>query len=87
MISPDADRFLQESLDRSKYCASEMPQGFVFDIILTAYQKVGIFLNIVDCFITVAPVPKQFEVNPIALRMAKTLWSFGCSECSRVKLN
>ena len=24
-------------------------------------------------------------VNPIALRTAKTLWSFGCSECNRVK--
>ena len=23
--------------------------------------------------------------NPIALRMAKTLWSFGRSECSRIK--
>ena len=22
--------------------------------------------------------------NSVALRMAKTLWSFGCSECSRV---
>ena len=23
-------------------------------------------------------------INPIALRAAKTLWSFGCSECKRV---
>ena len=23
--------------------------------------------------------------NPVALRIAKTLWSFGCSECNRVK--
>ena len=23
--------------------------------------------------------------NPVALRTAKTLWSFGCSECNRVK--
>ena len=23
--------------------------------------------------------------HPIALRIAKTLWSFGCSECNRVK--
>ena len=33
----------------------------------------------------------QFElileiINPIALRMAKTLWSFGRSECNRVKV-
>ena len=25
-------------------------------------------------------------LNPIALRMAKTLWSFGHSECNRVKI-
>ena len=25
-----------------------------------------------------------FPLNPIALRMAKTLWSFGLSECDRV---
>ena len=24
-------------------------------------------------------------LNPTALRTAKTLWSFGCSECNRVK--
>ena len=23
-------------------------------------------------------------LNPFALRMAKTLWGFGCSECKRV---
>ena len=26
-------------------------------------------------------------INPIALKMAKTLWSFGHSECNRVKGN
>ena len=26
-------------------------------------------------------------LNPIALRMAKTLWSFGHSECNMVKVN
>ena len=28
----------------------------------------------------------KFCFNPIALRMAKTLWSFGRSECNRVKM-
>ena len=28
----------------------------------------------------------MLEFNPIALRMAKTLWSFGLSECNRVSL-
>ena len=27
----------------------------------------------------------HFCINPITLRMAKTQWSFGHSECSRVK--
>ena len=29
--------------------------------------------------------PSDLYVNPIALRTAKTLWSFGHSECNRVK--
>ena len=33
-------------------------------------------VNFVVCYLT---------LNPIALRTAKTLWSFGCSECNRVK--
>ena len=28
---------------------------------------------------------KLFHFNPTALRTAKTSWSFGCSECNRVK--
>ena len=28
---------------------------------------------------------KDFYFNPVVLRTAKTLWSFGCSECNRVK--
>ena len=35
--------------------------------------------------ITVNPVLVTTSVNPIALRMAKTPWSFGRSECNRVK--
>ena len=31
------------------------------------------------------PVLMQLLVNPIALRIAKTPWSFGCFECNRVK--
>ena len=26
------------------------------------------------------------DINPIALRTAKTLWSFGSSECNRLKM-
>ena len=32
-------------------------------------------------------LPMGSTLNPIALRMAKTLWSFGHSECNRVKGN
>ena len=28
----------------------------------------------------------HIKINPIALRMAKTLWCFGHSECNRVKI-
>ena len=28
---------------------------------------------------------RMVHFNPIALRTAKTQWSFGCSECNRVK--
>ena len=34
------------------------------------------------CEVEVKPV-----FNPIALRMTKTLWSYGLSECNRVKRN
>jgi 2-C-methyl-D-erythritol 4-phosphate cytidylyltransferase len=43
VIAKDSDGFLSESLDRTKYLASEMPQGFHFDVINTAYKKVGIY--------------------------------------------
>ena len=33
-----------------------------------------------------AALYSQTRLNPIALRTAKTLWSFGHSECNRVKL-
>ncbi|XP_062603546.1 D-ribitol-5-phosphate cytidylyltransferase-like [Saccostrea cucullata] len=39
VIARDSDGFLSESLDRTKYLASEMPQGFQLDIINTAYEK------------------------------------------------
>lgn len=42
VIAPDSDGCLEESLDRHKYRASEMPQGFHYSVISTAYQKVSI---------------------------------------------
>ena len=33
------------------------------------------------------PIKNKILFNPIALRTAKTLWSFGRSECNRVKLS
>ncbi|XP_060573466.1 D-ribitol-5-phosphate cytidylyltransferase-like [Ruditapes philippinarum] len=38
VISADDDGLLKESLDRSQYCASEMPQGFQLNVIQTAYE-------------------------------------------------
>ena len=37
------------------------------------------------CIFEVLKCTKGLNVSPIALRMAKTLWSFGLSECSRAK--
>ncbi|XP_053409101.1 D-ribitol-5-phosphate cytidylyltransferase-like [Mercenaria mercenaria] len=39
VISADDEGLLRESLDRSRYCASEMPQGFQLSVIKTAYEK------------------------------------------------
>lgn len=40
IVSTDTDGFLDCSLDRSKYRASEMPQAFKYDVIKQAYDKV-----------------------------------------------
>ncbi|XP_033729259.1 D-ribitol-5-phosphate cytidylyltransferase-like isoform X2 [Pecten maximus] len=39
VIASDGCGYLEESLDRIKYRASEMPQGFIFSVILSAYEK------------------------------------------------
>lgn len=39
VIATDCNGFLDHSLDRSKYRASEMPQAFKYDVIMSAYQK------------------------------------------------
>ncbi|XP_013390863.1 D-ribitol-5-phosphate cytidylyltransferase isoform X1 [Lingula anatina] len=39
ILAVDGDGFLDHSLDRSKYRASEMPQAFQYNIIKTAYEK------------------------------------------------
>ncbi|KAK3106039.1 hypothetical protein FSP39_011481 [Pinctada imbricata] len=39
VIGVDADGYLTESLDRSKFKASEMPQGFMYSTISGAYDK------------------------------------------------
>ena len=36
--------------------------------------------------ITEVTINRFLRLNPIALRMAKTLWSFGHSQCNRVKM-
>ncbi|XP_025146713.3 D-ribitol-5-phosphate cytidylyltransferase isoform X1 [Bubalus bubalis] len=39
VISPSADSYLDHSLERARYRASEMPQAFLFDVIYEAYQQ------------------------------------------------
>ncbi|KAL5010699.1 hypothetical protein ScPMuIL_013004 [Solemya velum] len=40
VIAADAENFLEESLDRTKYRASEMPQAFRYEVIKSAYEKI-----------------------------------------------
>ena len=40
VVCTDKDGFLDHSLDRYKYRASEMPQAFKYDVIKLAYDKV-----------------------------------------------
>ncbi|XP_048415448.2 D-ribitol-5-phosphate cytidylyltransferase isoform X2 [Stegostoma tigrinum] len=39
VVATDPESYLDHSLERAKYRASEMPQAFTFDIIYRAYQK------------------------------------------------
>ena len=39
VVARDPDGFLDQSLDRSRYYASEMPQGFLADVIARAYEE------------------------------------------------
>lgn len=40
VIATTSEGFLDHSLERAKYRASEMPQGFTYDVIYQAYQRV-----------------------------------------------
>lgn len=44
VIASTPEGFLDHSLERSKYRASETPQGFTYDVIAEAYQRVGVEL-------------------------------------------
>lgn len=43
VIATTSESYLDHSLERTKYRASEMPQGFLFDIIHQAYQRCSEF--------------------------------------------
>ena len=49
VIGTDMDGFLDHSLERIKYRASEMPQAFQYSLIRAAYDKV----HILDFFIKI----------------------------------
>ena len=42
VIATTSEGYLDHSLERTKYRASEMPQGFTYDVIHQAYQRVGL---------------------------------------------
>lgn len=41
VIATTLEGYLDHSLERTKYRASEMAQGFIYDVIYQAYQRVG----------------------------------------------
>lgn len=45
VIATTPEGFLDHSLDRSKYRASETPQGFAYDVISQAYHRVHVELG------------------------------------------
>lgn len=40
VIAATSEGYLDHSLERARYRASEMPQGFAYDVIRQAYQRV-----------------------------------------------
>ena len=61
VIASDEKGFLDHSLDRSKYRASEMPQAFQRQVIENAYDKVrsGLKLKLADIIRFRAPFQKE----------------------------
>lgn len=45
VIATTSEGFLDHSLERSKYRASEMPQGFLYDVIYQAYERVNMSVS------------------------------------------
>ena len=43
------DGFLDHSLERSQYRASEMPQAFRSSVIAKAYEQVSVFIKLKGC--------------------------------------
>ena len=50
VVATDMEGFLDHSLDRLKYRASEMPQAFTYNVIKSAYEKV-ICYQFIDMYI------------------------------------
>lgn len=44
VIAATSEGYLDHSLERARYRASEMPQAFTYDVIRQAYQRVTYFL-------------------------------------------
>ena len=68
-----------------------MCKGSVISLLVTLFTKIQILikeksdLGIHSLLLHDVQVIKESILNPIAVRMAKTPWSFGRHECSRVK--
>ena len=63
---------------------SVLPEFFLGPVVQSIFDLTKLLVE--DSLILLhSERPKLHEIDPIALKMAKTLWSFGHSECNRVK--
>ena len=79
-----AGKFLSSSLDDECFFFFFLESKLLLSPESTRYRNDHIFSHVGQ--VKILRLKRIcIYINPIALRMAKTLWSFGRSECSRVK--
>lgn len=75
VIATTEEGYLDHSLERTKYRASEMPQGFLYDVIYQAYQQVKSSLLITICVCVSKSKSSKSFLN-IYTFLKNILWKF-----------